>query len=246
MQSDLSILDLFLNASLLVQGIMGLLLLSSVISWSLIVQKSRLYNKASLWATEFESKFWSGIDLNKLYAALAHRRDNLMGLEKVFHAGYGEFMRLRKQEGVSGDAVMDGAQRSMRVTFSREIDDLETGVSMLATIGSVSPYVGLFGTVWGIMHSFISLGSVKQATLAMVAPGIAEALVATAMGLFAAIPAVIAYNRFSARMEKLENQYRYFIEEFSGLLHRKAHSRNVIHSAPEVSSEEISSAKNRR
>jgi len=143
----------------------------------------------------------------------------------VFHSGYKEFMRLRKQEGVTGDAIMDGTQRSMRVSFSREIDDLENGLSLLATIGSVSPYVGLFGTVWGIMHSFISLGAVKQATLSMVAPGISEALVATAMGLFAAIPAVIAYNRYSARVEKLENHYRYFIEEFTGLLHRKAHSR---------------------
>ncbi|PIP78789.1 MAG: protein TolQ [Gammaproteobacteria bacterium CG22_combo_CG10-13_8_21_14_all_40_8] len=245
MTSELSIVDLFLNASLLVQIIMGLLLFSSVVSWTIIVQKSRLYKSAAFSAREFEAKFWSGIDLNKLYAALAHRRDSLTGLEKVFHSGYGEFMRLRKQEGVSGDAVMDGTQRSMRVTFSREMDDLEGGLSLLATIGSVSPYVGLFGTVWGIMHSFISLGSVKQATLAMVAPGIAEALVATAMGLFAAIPAVIAYNRYSAGLEKLENQYRYFFEEFSGLLHRKAHSKNTATSIPAHTEEEMSAAQGR-
>ncbi len=246
MASDLSIVDLFLNASLLVQLIMGFLLLSSLVSWTVIVQKSRLYSFASNAATEFETKFWSGIDLNKLYAALAHRRDSITGLEKVFHAGYGEFMRLRKQEGVSGDAVMDGTQRSMRVTFSREMDELEGGLSLLATIGSVSPYIGLFGTVWGIMHSFISLGSVKQATLAMVAPGIAEALVATAMGLFAAIPAVIAYNRYTAGLEKLENQYRYFFEEFSGLLHRKAHSKQLPGSVTQHHQEEVHAAKGRR
>ncbi|HFB64852.1 MAG TPA: protein TolQ [Aeromonadales bacterium] len=226
MSSDLSILDLFLNASLLVQAIMGLLVLASLVSWTIIFQRSRLFNKAAASATAFENRFWSGVELGKLYQGLSQRREPLRGLELVFHAGYKEFMRLRKQEGVSGDAVMDGAQRSMRVAFSREIDDMENGLSLLATIGSVAPYVGLFGTVWGIMHSFISLGSVKQATLAMVAPGIAEALVATAMGLFAAIPAVVAYNRFTARVEKLENQYRYFIEEFTGLLHRKAHSRH--------------------
>jgi biopolymer transport protein TolQ len=204
---------------------MGLLGIASILSWIIIIQRSRMYKTAGASAKTFETKFWSGIDLSKLYQGLNQRRDPLNGLELVFHSGYKEFMRLRKQEGVSGDAVMDGTTRSMRVNFARDIDELETGLPMLATIGSVAPYVGLFGTVWGIMNSFIALGAVKQATLAMVAPGIAEALIATAMGLFAAIPAVIAYNRFTARIEKLENQYRYFIEEFTGLLHRKAHSK---------------------
>ncbi len=232
MSSDLSILDLFLNASLIVQSIMGLLGIASIISWAIILQRSRMYKSAAASAKAFETRFWSGVDLSKLYQGLSQRRDPLSGLELVFLSGYKEFMRLRKQEGVSGDAVMDGTARSMRVNFSRDIDELENGLSMLATIGSVAPYVGLFGTVWGIMTSFIAIGAVKQATLAMVAPGIAEALVATAMGLFAAIPAVIAYNRFTARIEKLENQYRYFIEEFTGLLHRKAHSKAPVKPAP--------------
>ncbi len=237
MSSDLSILDLFIHASLVVQVIMGLLVLASIISWTIIFQRVRLFSKAVASATAFENRFWSGVELGKLYQSLSQRPEPLSGLELVFHSGYKEFMRLRKQQGVSGDAVMDGTQRSMRVAFSREIDDMENGLSLLATIGSVAPYVGLFGTVWGIMHSFISLGSVKQATLAMVAPGIAEALVATAMGLFAAIPAVIAYNRFTVRVEKLENQYRYFIEEFTGLLHRKAHSRHQpVPDSPSASS----------
>jgi len=230
--SDLSILDLFLNASLIVQAIMGLLGIGSILSWVIIFQRSRMYRSAGNSAKAFETRFWSGVDLSKLYQGLSQRRDPLSGLELVFHSGYKEFMRLRKQEGVSGDAVMDGSTRSMRVNFSRDIDELENGLSTLATIGSVAPYVGLFGTVWGIMTSFIAIGSVKQATLAMVAPGIAEALVATAMGLFAAIPAVIGYNRFTSKIEKLENQYRYFIEEFTGLLHRKAHSKAPVKPAP--------------
>ncbi len=225
MSSNMSILNLFLDASLIVQSIMGLLAIASILSWIIILQRSRLFKGAGASASAFETQFWSGVDLSKLYQGLSQRRTPLNGLELVFHSGYKEFMRLRKQDGVSGDAVMDGTQRSMRVSFSREIDELENGLPMLATIGSVAPYVGLFGTVWGIMNSFIALGAVKQATLTMVAPGIAEALIATAMGLFAAIPAVIGYNRFTSRIEKLENQYRYFIEEFTGLLHRKAHSR---------------------
>ncbi len=232
MSSDLSILDLFLNASLIVQAIMGLLLLASIISWVIIIQRSRMYKGAGGSAKAFETRFWSGVDLSKLYQGLSQRRDPLNGLELVFLSGYKEFMRLRKQDGVSGDAVMDGTTRSMRVAFSRDIDELENGLPMLATIGSVTPYIGLFGTVWGIMNSFIALGSVKQATLSMVAPGIAEALVATAMGLFAAIPAVIGYNRFTAKIEKIENQYRYFIEEFTGILHRKAHSKTVTKTTP--------------
>ncbi|RMH47305.1 MAG: protein TolQ [Gammaproteobacteria bacterium] len=224
MAAEISIIDLFLQASLLVKLIMILLLLASIVSWAVIAQRMTMYRKAESRAQKFEQQFWSGIDLNKLFQALGQRKELLAGLERVFYAGYQEFLRLRRQQGTSAEAVMDGAQRAMRVTFAREIDALENYLPLLATIGSVTPYVGLFGTVWGIMHSFIALGGVKQATLAMVAPGIAEALVATAMGLFAAIPAVVAYNRFTARVEKLENQYRYFVEEFTGLLHRRAHA----------------------
>jgi biopolymer transport protein TolQ len=178
---------------------------------------------------QFEQKFWSGIDLNKLYTDLTSRNKESSGLELFFTTGFREFGRLRAQPGANPAAIMEGAIRAMKVAHSREIDKLEQNVSWLATIGSTSPYIGLFGTVWGIMNSFIALGSVKQATLSMVAPGIAEALVATAMGLFAAIPAVIAYNRFNNTLSRVESHYENFIEEFSGILHRKAHSAPTPH-----------------
>ncbi len=222
--TDMSFIGLFMNASLLVQLIMVLLLLISVVSWALIMQKSRVLNKASSDSEAFEDRFWSGIDLAKLYTDLSSRRHAPSGLEALFQAGYREFARLRNQKGTSPEAVMDGTHRAMRVSNSREVEKLENNLSFLATVGSVSPYIGLFGTVWGIMNSFIALGSVKQATLAMVAPGIAEALIATAMGLFAAIPAVIAFNRFGNRLQRIETRYDNFLEEFSGVLHRKAHS----------------------
>lgn len=222
--AELSIADLFLDASWIVQAIMILLLLVSIVSWAMIFQRSSILNKTARDGRKFEDKFWSGIDLSKLFSDLNQRAKPVIGLESLFQAGYREFVRLRGQKGASPDAVMDGAHRSMRVAHSREIEKLERNLSFLATVGSVTPYVGLFGTVWGIMNSFIALGSVKQATLAMVAPGIAEALVATAMGLFAAIPAVIAYNRFTNRLQRIETQYENFLEEFSGVLHRKAHS----------------------
>ena len=196
----------------------------SIISWTIIFQRSKLLKAAKANVFHFEEKFWSGVDLSQLFSELNMRRNGGEGLERVFQAGYKEFARLRQQPATSPEAVMDGAQRSMRVTQSREIESLEANLPFLATVGSTSPYVGLFGTVWGIMNSFIALGAVKQATLAMVAPGIAEALIATAMGLFAAIPAVIAYNRFASNVERLENQYENFVEEFAGILHRKAHS----------------------
>ena len=224
MSADMSIFGLFLNASLIVQGIMVILLAISVISWTMIFKKAKLLKAARININRFEQKFWSGIDLNNLFSELGMRRNGGEGLELVFIAGYKEFARLRQQPATSPEAVMDGAQRSMRVTQSREIEYLESNISFLATVGSTSPYIGLFGTVWGIMNSFIALGAARQATLAMVAPGIAEALIATAMGLFAAIPAVIAYNRFAANLERIENQYENFVEEFSGILHRKAHS----------------------
>ena len=228
MSADMSIFGLFLNASLVVQGIMVMLLVISVISWTIIFQRSRLLKAARVNINRFEEKFWSGIDLSKLFAELNMRRNGAEGLELVFQAGYKEFARLRQQSATSPEAVMDGAERSMRVTQSREIESLEANLSFLATVGSTSPYIGLFGTVWGIMNSFIALGSAKQATLAMVAPGIAEALIATAMGLFAAIPAVIAYNRYANKVERIENQYENFVEEFAGILHRKAHSSKVV------------------
>jgi len=226
--ADMSIFGLFLNASFIVQLIMTLLLVLSLISWTMIFQRAKLLKAAKLNIKRFEEKFWSGGDLSQLYSELNMNRQGSEGLELVFQAGYKEFARLRQQKTTSPEAVMDGAQRSMRVTQSREIEFLETNLSFLATVGSTSPYIGLFGTVWGIMNSFIALGAVKQATLAMVAPGIAEALIATAMGLFAAIPAVIAYNRFAYLLEQVENQYDNFVEEFSGILHRKAHSSKAI------------------
>ncbi|MRX27332.1 protein TolQ [Kangiella sp. HZ709] len=221
----MSIADLILKASVVVQAIMALLLLISVVSWAMIFQRSAVLNLAARSGRKFEDQFWSGIDLSKLFSDLNQRAKAATGLESLFQSGYREFMRLSSQQGTSPDAVMDGTHRAMRVSHSREIEKLERNLSFLATVGSVTPYIGLFGTVWGIMNSFIALGSVKQATLAMVAPGIAEALIATAMGLFAAIPAVIAYNRFTNRLQRIETQYENFLEEFSGVLHRKAHSK---------------------
>ncbi len=224
MTAEMSIVSLFWNASLLVKLIMIFLLLLSVASWTMIVQRMNVLKRAQQDMQQFEEKFWSGIDLNKLYTDLSGRNRESSGPELFFTTGFREFARLRAQAGTAADAIMDGTRRAMKVAHSREVDKLEFNLSWLATIGSTSPYIGLFGTVWGIMNSFIALGSVKQATLAMVAPGIAEALIATAMGLFAAIPAVIAYNRFSNTVQRLETQYENFIDEFSGILHRKAHS----------------------
>lgn len=225
MTADLSLLSLFLNASLLVQAVMTLLLVVSIISWGQIIAKWRLLKAASDDATAFEKRFWSGIDLVELYKQINKNRDEADGMATLFEAGFGEYARLRKQGGVEPMAVVEGAQRAMRVTLNREIDTLEANLSFLATVGSTSPYIGLFGTVWGIMNSFRALGTVQQATLAMVAPGIAEALIATAMGLFAAIPAVIAYNRYANDVERLVNRYETFLEEFSTLLQRQAHAK---------------------
>jgi biopolymer transport protein TolQ len=225
MTTDMSLWSLFANASLLVQLVMLLLLLASLYSWTLIIQKYRLLKSARADAQTFENRFWSGIDLLELYRQVSKRRDELGGLASLFEAGFGEYARLRKQEGLTGKDIVEGAQRSMRVVLSREIDRLEASLAFLATVGSTSPYVGLFGTVWGIMNSFRALGGAQHATLSMVAPGIAEALIATAMGLFAAIPAVIAYNRFANEVERLETRYETFNEEFSTLLQRQAHTR---------------------
>ncbi len=223
MSADLSFFSLIAGASVVVQLVMLLLLTVSVLSWAMIFRKRSALHEARADADRFEERFWSGGDLYSLYNQISPRSENLRGLANIFVAGFQEFTRLRKKAGVDPTSVVEGAQRSMRVSLSREIDDLETHLSFLATVGSTSPYVGLFGTVWGIMNAFRGLANVQQATLAMVAPGIAEALIATAMGLFAAIPAVIAYNRYSNDVERLENRYDNFLEEFSSILHRQAH-----------------------
>ncbi|GIU49765.1 hypothetical protein TUM4438_34090 [Shewanella sairae] len=223
-EADISFIGLFLQASLLVKFVMLTLLVLSIASWAVILQRRKLLTAAKTDALKFEDKFWSGVDLNKLYQELSARQDSNKGLEALFVSGFKEYARLNKLNGRVPEAIMDGSYRAMRVSLSRELEKLETHLPLLATIGSTSPYIGLFGTVWGIMNSFIALGAVENATLAMVAPGIAEALIATAMGLFAAIPAVIAYNRFSTQVEKIEMSYANFMEEFSSILHRQAYS----------------------
>ncbi len=225
MSTDLSILHLVLGASPVVQAVLALLLLVSVVSWTMIFNRRSVLRQAQRAATAFEDRFWSGGELSSLYRSIAAEDERVRGMAAIFEAGFREFARLRKQPGVEAAAQVEGAQRAMRVALSREEDYLEHHLSFLATVGSTSPYVGLFGTVWGIMNAFRALGNVHQATLAMVAPGIAEALVATAMGLFAAIPAVVAYNRFSSDMERLSNRYDNFLEEFSTILHRQAHGQ---------------------
>lgn len=223
MESEISVWYLISNAGVLVQLVMLLLLLASVASWALILQRVQVFRKAQQSRLAFEERFWSGMDLGQLYREVAAEPTPFSGMESIFRAGFREFSRLRQQSHDAG-AVMDGAQRAMRVAFSREQERLEASLPFLATVGSTSPYVGLFGTVWGIMNSFRGLAQVQQATLATVAPGISEALIATAMGLFAAIPAVIAYNRFAARSDALLKNYETFAEEFSSILHRRVHS----------------------
>ena len=222
MTADISILDLFLQASLLVKLVMLTLLGMSIASWAMIIKRSKVLSQASKDAESFEDKFWSGTDLSQLYQKVKGRKDEITGTEEIFYAGFTEFARLRKSNVNSPAYIMEGTGRAMRVAVAREVDELETSLPFLATVGSISPYIGLFGTVWGIMHAFIALGEVKQATLSMVAPGIAEALIATAMGLFAAIPAVMAYNRLSNKVSKLEHTYATFSEEFHSILHRQA------------------------
>ncbi|MFT5879033.1 MAG: biopolymer transport protein TolQ [Moritella sp.] len=219
--ADISFFDLFWEASVLVKAVMLLLLSMSLASWAMIFHRSSALKQATTAAKRFEDRFWSGIDLSKLYKESEARKKNIQGMELIFHSGFKEYVRIHNADNQNTDAIMDGSYRAMRVSLSREVDELEVNLNNLATIGSISPYIGLFGTVWGIMSSFIALGAVQQATLAMVAPGIAEALIATAMGLFAAIPAVIAYNRFSNQVMRIENSYANFMEEFSSILHRQ-------------------------
>ncbi|MCE2596705.1 protein TolQ [Motilimonas cestriensis] len=224
MHADMSFIGLISQASFLVKAVMLILLGMSLASWTIIFQRNKALKLANKSVDRFEDRFWSGIDLSKLYQESSARRESLRGSEKLFYAGFKEYIRLHKSVGRTPETLMEGTYRTMRVTLSREIDDLESSLPTLATIGSISPYIGLFGTVWGIMTAFIALGEVQQATLSMVAPGIAEALIATAMGLFAAIPAVIAYNRFSHQVGRLENSYANFMEEFTSILQRQSMS----------------------
>lgn len=228
MQADLSLVGLLLNASFLVQLVMLILLVVSIASWSIIYNKWKLLRQARDEAVNFEEHFWSGIDLNKLYKDITLRHKPRHGMDNIFEMGFKEFSRINQQPNTDPSVVLGGTQRAMRVALSREIDYLENNLNFLATVGSTSPYIGLFGTVWGIMNAFRSLGDVQQATLAMVAPGISEALIATAMGLFAAIPAVVAYNRYSHDTERLANTYDNFLEEFSSVLQRQAHEVETV------------------
>ena len=227
MTGDLSPLELVLNASLIVQIVMALLLLASLVSWSIMLRKRSELRRARADADRFEEVFWSGGDLSAMFKAIDQSRRVTRGMESIFESGFREFSRLRQQGGNAAAVLLEGARRGMKVALLKESDRLEHSLSMLATIGSTSPYVGLFGTVWGIMSAFHGLGNVQQATLAMVAPGIAEALIATAMGLFAAIPAVVAYNRYADQVTRIETRYDTFVEELSSILQRHASSSRV-------------------
>ena len=212
------------NASLPVQLVMLMLLTASVVSWTMIFRKWFALKSAKAAAERFETKFWSGANLNQMYTEQSRKEANATGMASIFVEGFREYRRLSQQSNIEPMDILEGVQRAMRVALSREIDYLETHLSFLATVGSTSPYVGLFGTVWGIMNSFRSLSMVQQATIAHVAPGIAEALIATAIGLFAAIPAVIAYNRYSNNVERLVTRYEIFMEEFASILQRQAYA----------------------
>lgn len=218
---DLELWTLIVNASLVVKLVMLLLLAVSFLSWTFIFSKWIAIRRARAQTETFERDFWSGNDLNLLYQGAVNARHTIGSLERIFEAGFREFSKLRNQRGNDASALVEGAERAMRATYQREMDHLERHLSFLASTGSVSPYVGLFGTVWGIMHAFRSLANVQQATLSLVAPGIAEALIATAIGLFAAIPAVVAYNRFSHDIDRLSIRFESFMGEFSNILHRQ-------------------------
>jgi biopolymer transport protein TolQ len=224
MPNDLSIWALVIDASPIVQAVMLLLMVASVASWAIIFKKGRVISRSRRQAEQFETAFWSGGDLSTLYRGIEVKGRAGTGEQSIFESGFGEFSRLR-QHGTPSDQWLEGARRAMRVAQMRELDRLESNLALLATIGSTSPYVGLFGTVWGIMSAFHNLGNAQQATLAAVAPGIAEALIATAIGLFAAIPAVVAYNRFSDQVNRLELRFETFVEEFSTILQRHGPAR---------------------
>ena len=219
--TDLSILSLIANASVLVKGVMLLLAAVSSMSWYWIFRKWFALRDARAKTDQFERDFWSGGDLNALFQSAVNDRHSAGALERIFEAGYREFTKLRGQKSLDPATIVDGARRAMRATYQREMDHLEAHLAFLASVGSVSPYVGLFGTVWGIMNAFRGLANVSSATLAHVAPGIAEALVATAIGLFAAIPAVVAYNRFAHDIDRVSIRFESFMEEFSNILQRQ-------------------------
>lgn len=227
MTPDMSLLSLFTNASLLVQSVMLLLLTASIYSWTIIFQRGKFLRTCKYATDDFESNFWSGIDLSKLYNKLSAHQKKLFGLEAIFVAGFREYLRLKKNNVTRGEAYIENVQRAMRISLATEESRLEQNLSFLATIQSMSPYIGLFGTVWGIMNSFRQLGTVQQATLSMVAPGISEALIATAMGLIAAIPAGIAYNRYIANVDSLSLKYRMFAEEFISIMQRRGDQQDA-------------------
>ena len=220
MNQDLSIVNLLLNASWVVQGVVALLVGVSIASWAAIIRKIMALKKVQNLNDKFDREFWSGTSLNDLAAGAAQNAKYSGPMERIFASGMREYQKLRERRITDAGTLMDGARRAMRASYQREVDAIELNLSFLATVGSVSPYVGLFGTVWGIMHAFTGLAALEQVTLATVAPGIAEALVATAIGLFAAIPAVVAYNRFAHDIDRIANKLETFIEEFSNILQR--------------------------
>lgn len=223
MEAEMSLFSLVTRASFLVQMVMLILLSASVLSWVIIVLKYKVLKLARAEAVRFEDQFWSGINLSDLYQQVKRKNEERRGIARIFEAGFSEFVRTHKNK-TNPEMMLASVQRSMKVAVAREEDALNSHLSLLATIGSISPYIGLFGTVWGIMRSFIALGAVEHASLAMVAPGIAEALIATAMGLFAAIPAVIAYNRYAESVDRLSGTYENFAEEFATILQRQSNA----------------------
>ncbi len=224
MEAEMSLFSLVTRASFLVQVVMMILLSASVLSWVIIVLKYKVLKLARAEAVRFEDQFWSGINLSDLYQQVKRKNEERRGIARIFEAGFSEYVRTHKNK-TNPEMMLASVQRSMKVAVAREEDSLDSHLSLLATIGSISPYIGLFGTVWGIMRSFIALGAVEHASLAMVAPGIAEALIATAMGLFAAIPAVIAYNRYAESVDRLSSTYENFAEEFATILQRQSNAR---------------------
>lgn len=238
MNESMSIWSLIIGATWVVQLVMLGLLSLSVVSWVIIVQKWIILADAEKEVLNFEKRFWSGMDLSQLFREGSSKQkksdSSIIGMENLFRSGFKEFTRLRQQPGIESDAVMEGAQRAMRVSLSREEKELDKHLPILASVASVSPYLGLFGTVWGIMNSFMSLANQNQASLAAVAPGIAEALIATAMGLFAAIPAQMAYNKYATNVDSITHSYYTFLDEFTSILHRQAHTKRVSEPAKEA------------
>ncbi|MDH2997104.1 Tol-Pal system subunit TolQ [Pasteurellaceae bacterium LFhippo2] len=225
MATEFDLVSLFMEASIVVKLVILTLIAFSIFSWAIIIQRSGVISKAKKESLAFEDRFWSGEDLHRLHEGLENKREALTGSEQIFFVGFKEFTRLQQANPDSPESTIQGTTRAMNLALNREVEGLENYIPFLGTVGSISPYIGLFGTVWGIMHSFMGLSAVKQATLQSVAPGIAEALIATAIGLFAAIPAVMAYNRLNLRVNKLEQSYVNFMDEFTTILHRQAFAK---------------------